>query len=183
MPILNKPTTTAKPTTTEAPTTAKPTRKPTAKRTRKPTTEAPATDAATNASSVSHTESIATDRSVARSFFATLDAASVSIPVKSFAAFKRSYKRDITALDGSRATTRGAAAAAAAFVCAGIKLADGATAPRRFTYNGRELAIENGGLQRAIAGGLCTYNGADDTITLRNVAEIRSKLGKAVSGA
>lgn len=130
-------------------------------------------------------EQFAADVKAARQAAATLinaaDSGTISIPVKSFAAFKRSYKRDVTAHPaGRKPSKRQAAALAVACLASGKSIADGATFQRRFTVADKpELALENGCLSDCIASGLATYNGAADTITLapKAAAEIASQLG------
>lgn len=125
---------------------------------------------------------IATERKAASDTFAQLSAA-VSVPIKTLSAFKRSYKRDIAPhAIGRKPSPRQAAALYVALVASGGKLSDGATFPRQFTLRGASYAIENGALSDALASGLATYDSASETIKLANASEIKSQLGKAITG-
>jgi len=119
---------------------------------------------------------IATERKTASDVFAKLSSA-VSVPVKPLAAFKRTYKRDVSAhAIGRKPSARQAAALYVALTASKAKLADGVKFPRQFTIRGATYAIENGALSDAIASGLCTYNAATETITLRSAAELQSQI-------
>lgn len=121
---------------------------------------------------------IAAERLTASKLFAAANTGAVSIPVKSLAAFKRSYKRDVTAhAIGRKPSPRQAAALAVAALSNGAKLADNATFSRKFKRGDAEFAIENGALSDCIASGLCTYNAASEQITLTNAGEIASQIG------
>lgn len=119
---------------------------------------------------------IAAERKTASDVFAKLSNA-VSVPVKTLAAFKRTYKRDVSAhAIGRKPSPRQAAALYVALTAANAKLADGATFPRKFKLRGADYAIENGALSDAIASGLATYDSATETVTLRNAAELQSQI-------
>jgi hypothetical protein len=123
-------------------------------------------------------ERITSERALAAKLFAAAETGAISIPVKSLAAFKRTYKRDVAAhAIGRKPSPRQAAALAVAALANGAKLADGATFSRKFDRNGAAFAIENGALSDAIASGLCTYDGKAEQITLCNAAEIASQIG------
>ena len=122
---------------------------------------------------------IASERKTAGEIFATLSGA-VSVPVKPLAAFKRSYKRDVTAhAIGRKPSARQAAALYVALTASKAKLTDGAKFPRQFTMRGATYAIENGALSDAIASGLAAYDSASETVTLRNAAELQSQIKTA----
>ena len=122
---------------------------------------------------------IATERKTAGDVFAKLSDA-VSGPVKPLAAFKRTYKRDVTAhAIGRKPSARQAAALYVALTASKAKLTDGAKFPRQFTMRGATYAIENGALSDAIASGLATYDSASETVTLRNAAELQSQIKTA----
>lgn len=122
------------------------------------------------------TTRIAAERKTASETFAKLSSA-VSVPVKTLAAFKRSYKRDVSAhAIGRKPSPRQAAALFVALTAADAKLADGAKFPRKFKMRGADYAIENGALSDAIASGLCAYDSASETVTLRNAAELQSQI-------
>lgn len=165
--------------TARAVTAAKATAKPATKRAKAaPVTAATAPTIDKAAARAAFAATVAADRKQAATTHGTFDPASVSIPVKSFAAFKRSYKRDVTAhAIGRKPSQRQAAALTFACLAASKPIADKATFARRFTHNGHEFAIENGALSDAIASGLCTYNGPADTVTIANAAEIQSQIG------
>lgn len=172
---------TAKPATDAAAKPAKPARKPRKPAARKPAaTKAakPATDAKPDQQALA--KRIATERAHGNAVFAQLSEA-VSVPVKTLTAFKRTYKRDVQAhAIGRKPSVRQAAAIAVAQAATGKALRDGATFPRKFTMRGATYAIENGALSDAIASGLVTYNGSDETVTVRNASEIKSQLGSAI---
>lgn len=120
---------------------------------------------------------IATERKTAAEIFAQA-ASSVSVPIKTLTAFKRGYKRDVTAhAIGRKPSPRQAAALAVALTAAGKKPANGVKFSRKFDMRGASYAIENGALSDAIASGLCTYEAETETVTLRNAAEFTSQLG------
>lgn len=122
---------------------------------------------------------IAEQNKTAGDVFAQLSGA-VSIPVKSMQAFKRSYKRDISPHTiGRKPSPRQAAALYVALTAANVPLADGASFPRQFELRGSTYAIENGALSDALASGLCTYDTASETITLRNASELQSQIKTA----
>jgi hypothetical protein len=122
---------------------------------------------------------ITAERQTANDVFHKLSAA-VSVPVKTLSAFKRSYNRDVQAhAIGRKPSPRQAAALYVAITAANVKLADNAKFPRIFTMRGASYAIENGALSDAIASGLCTYDSANETITLRNAAELQSQIKTA----
>lgn len=104
----------------------------------------------------------------------------VSIPVKSLAAFKRSYKRDVTAhAIGRKPSMRQAAALAVACLASGKAIKTGAKFPRKFERAGAQYAIENGALSDCLASGLATYDAKTETVTIANAAEISSLIGAA----
>lgn len=122
---------------------------------------------------------IAAERKTANDVFGKLSE-SVSVPVKTLAAFKRTYKRDVTAhAIGRKPTPRQAAALFVALTAHGAKLRDGAKFPRNFKMRGAEYAIENGALSDAIASGLATYDSASETVTLANAAELQAQIKTA----
>ena len=119
---------------------------------------------------------IAAERKTAGEIFAQLSDA-VSVPVKTLAAFKRSYKRDVTAhAIGRKPSPRQAAALYVALAAHGAKLADGAQFPRKFEMRGASYAIENGALSDCIASGLASYDVKSETVTLRNAAELQAQI-------
>lgn len=119
---------------------------------------------------------IAAERKTAHSVFTQLSE-SVSIPVKSLAAFKRTYKRDVTAhAIGRKPSPRQAAALYVALTASGGKLADNVSFPRKFEMRGASYAIENGALSDAIASGLAAYDIATETVSIRNAAELSAQI-------
>lgn len=119
---------------------------------------------------------IAAERKTAHDVFVKLSE-SVSIPVKSLAAFKRTYRRDVTAhAIGRKPSPRQAAALYVALTAAGGKLADNAAFPRKFEMRGASYAIENGALSDCIASGLAAYDIATETVTIRNAAELSAQI-------
>ena len=119
---------------------------------------------------------IAAERKTANDTFAQLSDA-VSVPIKTLAAFKRSYKRDVTAhAIGRKPSPRQAAALYVALIASGGKLADNVKFPRKFEIKSASYAIENGALSDCIASGLARYDSATETVTLRNAAEIKSQI-------
>ena len=119
---------------------------------------------------------IAAERKTAHAVFTQLSE-SVSIPVKSLAAFKRTYKRDVTAhAIGRKPSPRQAAALYVALTASGGKLADNVAFPRKFEMRGASYAIENGALSDAIASGLAAYDIATESVTIRNAAEISAQI-------
>jgi len=168
------------PTNNAKPADAKPARKPRAPRkpAAKPETAAPAAAPAAEAPAA---EAPAFDRDAARtaalSIYRAAGGTGASIPVKPVRDFKPT--RVVSAHTG-KPTERAARAVCIAFAQAGVPLADGASAPRFFDFDGERYCIENGGLKRAITGGLVTVAGdVSDTITLRPgaVAAITTQLG------
>ena len=122
---------------------------------------------------------IASERKTANDVFHKLSSA-VSVPVKTLAAFKRTYKRDVTAhAIGRKPSPRQAAALYVALTAANVKLADNAKFPRKFEMRGASYAIENGALSDAIASGLAAYDSASETVTLRNAAELQAQIKTA----
>ena len=122
---------------------------------------------------------IAAERKTANDVFAKLSEA-VSVPVKTLAAFKRSYKRDVTAhAIGRKPSPRQAAALYVALTASGGKLADNATFPRKFEMRGASYAIENGALSDAIASGLASYDSKAENVTICNAAEISAQIKTA----
>jgi len=122
---------------------------------------------------------IATERKTANDVFTQLSNA-ISIPIKTLAAFERSYKRDVTAhAIGRKPSPRQAAALYVALKANGGELSDNVKTSRKFEINGAGYAIENGALSSAIASGLCSYDSASETITIRNAAEIQSQIKTA----
>lgn len=155
-------------------------RKPSSAKPRKPAPKAADKPKADKPDAAALAALIAEQRRHAGAVFAKLSDA-VSVPVKPFAAFKRTYKRDVQAhAIGRKPSIRQAAALAVALTASGKALRDGATFPRRFTLNGAEYAIENGALSDAIASGLATYDSATETVTLKRASEIKSHLGAAL---
>ena len=122
---------------------------------------------------------IAAERKTANEIFAQASNA-VSVPIKPLIAYKRTYKKTVTAhAIGRKPSVRQAAALAVAIAANNAKAANGATIKRTFTMRGAEYAIENGALSDALASGLCTYNAESETITITNIAEIKSQIGSA----
>lgn len=120
---------------------------------------------------------IAAERKTAADIFAQASDA-VSVPVKTLAAFKRTYKRECSPhAIGRKPSVRQAAALAVAFAAAKTAIADGATAPRKFEMRGASYAIENGALSDCLASGLATYDSASETITIANADEIAAQIG------
>jgi len=125
---------------------------------------------------------IASERATAATLFAALDNASVSIPVKSLKAFNRSYKRDVTAhAIGRKPSMRQASALAVACLANGKTIKNGAKFSRKFERAGASYAIENGALSDALASGLCAYDSASETITIKSAPEIASLIGTVTS--
>lgn len=124
---------------------------------------------------------IAGERQAANTLFAQLDKASVSVPVKTLSAYKRTYKPGVTAhAIGRKPTIRQAAAIAVACLSNKAKLADGETFSRKFDKAGATYAIENGALSDALSSGLVTYDAATETLTIANAAEIKTQLGSTL---
>jgi len=123
---------------------------------------------------VERAERIAADRNATRAFYRALNGA-VSIPVKPLSAFKLAH---VTAHPIARnPSARQAAAIAAAFAAANVKLADGASAPRVFEIDGIRSAIENGALRDAISSGLITVTGdSPETSKLRIAAKAAARI-------
>lgn len=123
---------------------------------------------------------LAAERNTAAEIFAKLSAA-VSIPIKPKRAF--AYRADVPPHSvGRKPSPRQAAALAVAVAASGKPLADGLAVPRVFTMRGATYAVENGALADMQRSGLAAYNAATETITVANAAEIRSQLGKKLSG-
>lgn len=161
--------------TPKAPATPAPKRKPSAK----PTPVAATPKADKQADRAALVARIASERKTATDVFGKLSTA-VSVPVKTLAAFKRSYKRDVTAhAIGRKPSPRQAAALYVALTASGAKLADNAKFNRVFKMRGADYAIENGALSDAIASGLATYDSTTETVTLRNAAELQSQIKTA----
>jgi len=119
---------------------------------------------------------IASERKTANDIFHKLSE-SVSVPVKTLSAFKRTYKRDVTAhAIGRKPSPRQAAALYVALTASGGKLADNVSFPRKFEMRGASYAIENGALSDAIASGLASYDSKAETITIRNAAELSAQI-------
>lgn len=119
---------------------------------------------------------IASERKTANDVFHKLSE-SVSVPVKTLSAFKRTYKQTVTAhAIGRKPSPRQAAALYVALTASGGKLADNVSFPRKFEMRGASYAIENGALSDAIASGLATYDSKAETITIRNAAEISGQI-------
>ncbi len=138
--------------------------------------KAPKSDKLADAQSLA--KRIESERETAASIFAQAKTAAVSIPVKSLAAFGKSYKRECSAHSiGRNPSPRQAAALAVAAAASSVTIADGAKIPRKFTMRGAEYAIENGALSDAIASGLASYHSASETITLLNANELRTQCG------
>lgn len=154
--------------------------KPAPKRNAKAETKAaakPATDKTAEREAL--TARIASERKTANDVFAKLSQ-SVSVPVKTLAAFKRSYKRTVTAhAIGRKPSPRQAAALYVALTASGGKLSDNVTFPRKFEMRGASYAIENGALSDAIASGLASYDSAAETVTIRNAAELSAQIKTA----
>ena len=122
----------------------------------KPVATAAATEAKPDPR-LARAERVSADRSVVSALYATFEANRVSVPVKALSAFK---PLATTAHPISRnPSVRQAAAIVAAFVASGIKLSDGASAPRVFEINGVRSCIENGVLRDAVSSGLVRVSG------------------------
>lgn len=122
-------------------------------------------------------ERIAADRTDVAAFYAAFEANRSSIPVKPLSAFKPQAS---TAHPIDRnPSVRQAAAICAAFASAGVKLADGAKAPRVFDLDGKRSCIENGAMRDAISSGLIAVSGGSpETETLT----IRAKQANVIAG-
>jgi hypothetical protein len=160
------------------------TSKPRATRTtRNPKPQAAETEAAKpNKAEAAKAEAAAikAERADAATVFAKLSEA-VSIPIKPKRAF--AYRADVPPHSvGRKPSARQAAALAVAAAATGKPLADGLTMPRVFTMRGATYAIENGCLADMQRSGLASYDAETETVTLRNAAELRSQLGKKLSG-
>lgn len=133
---------------------------------------------------VARAERIAADRSAVSALYATFEAARVSVPVKALSAFK---PQATTAHPISRnPSVRQAAAIAAAFSASGIKLIDGAKAPRVFDLDGVRSCVENGVLRDAVSSGLCRVAGDTpeaEFITVPKAAAIVSLIGERAAKA
>lgn len=122
----------------------------------KPVAAATATEAKPDPR-LARAERVSADRSVVSALYATFEANRVSVPVKALSAFK---PLATTAHPIARnPSVRQAAAIVAAFVASGIKLTDGASAPRVFEINGVRSCIENGVLRDAVSSGLVRVSG------------------------
>jgi len=107
----------------------------------------------------------------------------VSNPVKSYAAYSKTYKAQCAPhAIGRGPSPRQAAALYIALAASGKSLADNVTMPRKFTIGGTSYCIENGVLSSALSAGLATYDSASETIKISNANEIKSQLGKAITG-
>lgn len=150
------------------------------KATAKPAVKAaakPATDKAAERTALA--ARIASERKTANDVFHKLSQ-SVSVPIKTLAAYKRTYKRDVSAhAIGRKPSPRQAAALYVALTASGVKLADNAKFPRKFEMRGAPYTVENGALSDAIASGLAAYDSASETITLRNASELQSQIKTA----
>lgn len=123
-------------------------------------------------------ERVASERVTAAKLVAACNSAAISIPIKSLAAFKRSYKRDVTAhAIGRKPSPRQAAAITVAALSGGKTVSNGATFPRKFDRDGASYAIENGALSDAIASGIVSYDAKTESITIKNAAEISAQIG------
>lgn len=120
---------------------------------------------------------IAADRAIVRSLYAAFEANRASVPVKAISAFKLATT---TPHPVTRSPSmRQAAAIAVALAAAGVKLSDGASAPRVFEANGVNSAIENGVLRDALSSGLITVSGATPEA---EIITVRAKAAATISG-
>lgn len=149
--------------------------KPAAKRAAKPEAEAQPDPR------VARAERIAAERSDVNAFYAAFEANRASVPVKPLSAFKPVAT---TAHPIARnPSERQAAAICAALSAAGVKLADGAKAPRVFERNGVRVCVENGVLRDAVSSGLVSVTGSSpetETITVR--AKQAATIGGLIGG-
>lgn len=149
--------------------------KPAAKRAAKPEAEAQPDPR------VARAERIAAERSDVNAFYAAFEANRASVPVKPLSAFKPVAT---TAHPIARnPSERQAAAICAALSAAGVKLSDGAKAPRVFERNGVRVCVENGVLRDAVSSGLVTVSGNSpetETITVR--AKQAATIGGLIGG-
>lgn len=144
----------------------------------KPATEAKPRDKA--AERKAEAAAITAERNTAATVFAKLSDA-ISVPIKPKRAF--AYRADVPPHSiGRKPSPRQAAAIAVAVAASGKPLADGLAVPRVFTMRGATYAVENGALADMQRSGLADYCGKTETITVRNSAELRSQLGKKLSG-
>jgi hypothetical protein len=103
---------------------------------------------------------VTAEREAVAALFSAFDAIALSIPVKPLSAFKLAPSAAHTIMRNP--SLRQAAAIAVLFAAhkPSAKLADGATAPRVFEFDGARYAAENGVLADAISSGLITVSGA-----------------------
>jgi hypothetical protein len=124
---------------------------------------------------------IAADRATVRKLYSAFEANRLSVPVKALSSFKlaTSTAHPIT----RNPSTRQAAAICVALAAAGVKLADGARAPRVFEFDGVNSAIENGVMRDAISSGLITVSGASPEAETIRVAKHGAAKLSALLGA
>lgn len=138
------------------------------------------TAAERDAAKAAFRETVKADRATAIAGHRTFDPARVSVPVKSFAAFRKSYQRDPGAHPiGRKPSARQAAALTYACLASGKPVSDGATFPRKFTHAGRSLAVENGATRDILASGLATYDPKTESFKIASgaTAEITGLIG------
>lgn len=141
----------------------------------------PTATEATPDARVLRAERIAADRAAVRALYSNFEQLRASVPVKPLSAFKL---QTTTAHPITRgATNRQAYAIAVAFAAAGVKLADGASAPRVFEIDGRPSAIENGVLRDAVSAGLITVTGATPEAEILTIADKRNATLRGLLGA
>lgn len=143
-----------------------------AKRTAAKTTE-PETDKRTE-----RAERIAAERSDVNALYAHFEANRDSVPVKPLSAFKplATTAHPIP----RRPSVRQAAAICAALSGAGVKLANGAKAPRVFEHKNVRVCVENGVLRDAVSSGLISVSGNSpetEIITVRKADSISGLIG------
>lgn len=126
---------------------------------------------------VARAERIAAERSDIRALYAAFEAQRASVPVKALSAFKPqpSTPHNID----RNPSPRQAAAICAALAGAGVKLADGAKAPRVFEHNGVRVCVENGVMRDALASGLISVTGGSPET---EIITVRAKQAAIIGG-
>lgn len=135
---------------------------------------------------VARAERIAADRSAVAALYRAFEANRASIPVKPLSAFKPVATTAHSVMRNP--SVRQAAAIAVAFSAAGVKLADGASAPRVFDLDGKRVCVENGVLRDAVSSGLIRVSGASpetEKLTIANGkrAAILGLIGERIAKA
>lgn len=148
-----------------------------AKRGKAAQSEAPKTDDKPDLSSL-----ILAARKQATEQIHAFDPDRLSIPVKSVAAYKRQYKRNVPPhVNGRNPSERQAAAITYAVLASGQRVAPGISFKRHFSHNGQSLVIENGCLADMQKAGLVSYDSATETLTIPQ--NPRDKNGNELPGA